>query len=388
VDRKVAVLPFLFLALITIEGCVGSDAGWSFSINGNASASINSTLYERLINCSQTYDGATGIPLEIFLYYYGVYPVTSVSFDGTTYEWADVALNADQDRGMLVTENGSIYYGGKLSHADDVDVQVTEKLSTSTLDIEPSVLYALDAGVSKPGLIPYKTKQVVLFYIDAFGYERYEDSAQKGLVVNISSLGEPIKAMAVYPSVSQNNAKAMVTGQPPDLIKADFRGYIPDNETMLDIMDDYGMKPVWVDGTSSPVSVNGTISNVDADKDGTADDEAVDAAIRRYKEGANLVIVHLKSTDLVMHQYGPYSPEGEASMKLADELVGRMMEIWTRAQCWLSGPITAVTRLATQATMARSYLRTCTYPFSYTSSDVARCAGIRDIAAFAFYSIV
>ncbi len=345
-DGKVALLPFLFLALIAIDGCVDDAVGWSFSIDGNASASINSRLYGQLINCSQTYDGITGIPLEIFLYYYGVYPMTSVSFDGTTYEWADVALNADQDRGMLVTENGSIYYDGSLSRADDVDVQVTEKLSTSTPDIEPSVLYALDAGVSKPGLIPYKTKQVVLFYIDAFGYERYENAMQKGLIANISSLGEPIKAMAVYPSVSQNNAKAMVTGQPPDLIKADFRGYLPDNETMLDIVDGHGMKAVWTDGTSSPVSVKGTINNVDVDKDGTADDEAVDAAIRQYKEGANLIIIHLKSTDLVMHQYGPYSPEGEASMKLADELAGRMMEtldpgtvlvVWADHGCHTSG---------------------------------------------------
>jgi hypothetical protein len=50
------------------------------------------------------------------------------------------------------------------------------------------------------------------------------------------------------------------------------------------------------------------MNNIDADRDGTADDEAADAAIRQYKAGVSLVIVHLDSTDTAMHQYEPYSP--------------------------------------------------------------------------------
>jgi phosphopentomutase len=47
-----------------------------------------------------------------------------------------------------------------------------------------------------------------------------------------------------------------------------------------------------------------------------------------------------------MHQYGPYSPQGEASTKLADELVGRMMAnldpgtvliVWADHGCHASG---------------------------------------------------
>jgi hypothetical protein len=73
---------------------------------------------------------------------------------------------------LLVTENGSICYGGKLARTGDLDLQVTGKTVVSTLDLEPSVLYALDAGVAKPGLIANRTRQVVLIYIDAFGYDR------------------------------------------------------------------------------------------------------------------------------------------------------------------------------------------------------------------------
>lgn len=170
-----------------------------------------------------------------------------------------------------------------------------------------------------------KTDHVVLIYIDAFGYQRYEDSAKLGLVNNISALGEPIKAHAVYPSVSQPNAKAMVTGVDTDLEKGGFRSYMPNNETMLDILDQEGKKAVWVDGETAPVYVNGTVLNKDKNGDGSEDDEAADAAIAQYKSGASLVIVHFDDTDSIMHKYGPDSPQAEAAVKRTDALVGRIV---------------------------------------------------------------
>lgn len=341
------VATVIVLAVLTAAGCVSGNAAWSFTINGNTSMTVNGALYDRLINCSQTYDGVTGIPLEIFLYDYGVDPVTSVSFGGTTYNWTTVALSADRDRPMLLTENGSIFYDDHLSGASDMQVQTTEKMPVSTLDVEPSVLYALGAGVSKPDLIPDRTTQVVLVYVDAFGYQRYENSLQQGLVANISSLGEPIEAMAEYPSVSQNNAKSLVTGQPPDLARGDFRGYIPENETMFDIVDSLGMRSVWVDGATAPVYVNNIILNPEVNNSSSsADEAAMDTAIRQYEAGVNLIVVHIDSTDSIMHQYGPDTPQGEAAVSLADTLVGRLMEsmkpgsvlvVWADHGCHQSG---------------------------------------------------
>src|SRR5208337_2757982 len=126
VDRKTAmpIVIFLILLLAAISGCTGhsstgrSDNGtsnvtvWSFTINGDPSKSINSTLYARLINCSQAYNTATDIPpsggilLEYFLYYYGVYPVTSVSYNGTTLNWTSVVYQSDEDNTPVVTPNG------------------------------------------------------------------------------------------------------------------------------------------------------------------------------------------------------------------------------------------------------------------------------------------
>jgi predicted AlkP superfamily pyrophosphatase or phosphodiesterase len=246
-----------------------------------------------------------------------------VSYNGTTYDWKSVAYQSDKDDMVLVTPNGSLYYLGRSVHANNVNVNVTPIPAVSTLDIEPSILYALNAGVTQKGIIP-KSNKIVLIYIDAFGYQRYEDSQSMGIVNNITALGEPIKAVCVFPSVSQPNAKAMVTGVGPDLEKGDFWSYIPDNETVLDILNGQNKTAIWVDGDSAPVQVSSAVYNTDKNGDGSQDDEAADAAIQQYKAGADLVIVHFDSTDKVMHQSGPNSTSAEAAVKRADALVGKI----------------------------------------------------------------
>lgn len=315
----------LILFLIALSGCVVAEREWSFTINDDASKCVNNSLYVTLKNDTKTCDGVTGIPLEIFLAYYGVYPITAVSYNGTEYNWSDAAYMADKDIPMLVEPNGSIYYGGKRERPANINVMAVEKPAISTLDIAPSVLYALDAG-GREGLVHEKASKVVLFYLDALGYDRYMDAKQKGLVNNISAMGEPLKAVCVYPSITQNNAKAMATGLAPDLARGDFRSYLPYNDTILDILGRKGIDAVWVDGNTAPVYVNNCVLNPDTDGDGSQDDEVTAAAIGQYRAGADFMVVHFKSTDSVMHDHGPYSPEGLESLKTADAEVGEILK--------------------------------------------------------------
>ena len=341
------VLPvalLLILLTVVLSGCASKNTAsnnnitssgataWSFTINGNQSESVNSSLYAELINCSQSYNPSTGIPqsggilLEYFLYYYGVYPVTAVSYNGTTYNWTSVAYQSDEDNMPLVTPNGSIYYQGVWAHAANVNVTVTEKTNVSTLDLEPSILYALNAGVSTPGLLPNKTSQVVIIYIDALGYQRYEDSLQLGLTPNISALGTPIKAICVYPSFSQPNARSLMTGMAPNLAMGNFSSDLPDGETMFNILDNDGMKAVWVDaGNPLAMDVNGTISINDTHNLTLADEDAANITIQQYKAGANLIIVRLDSPDKAMQGKGINSTQAEAAVRLVDVLTGEIV---------------------------------------------------------------
>jgi hypothetical protein len=322
---KKALSALFIIFFLALSGCVSAEREWSFTINGDASNSVNGSLYEKLKNDTKTYEGVTGIPLEIFLAYHGVYPITAVSYNGTVYNWSDAAYSADKDIPMLVEQNGSVYYAGKKERPTDINAMVVEKPAISTLDVAPSILYAMDAG-GREDLIHVRSGRVVLFYLDAFGYERYLDARQRGLINNISSIGEPVKAVCVYPSITQNNAKAMATGLAPDLVRGDFRSYLPYNDTVLDILERKGLEAVWVDGNSIPVYVNDSLLNTDENGDGSQDDEVTAAAINEYRAGADFMVVHFKDTDSIMHDYGPYTPEGWASLKTADAEVGKILE--------------------------------------------------------------
>lgn len=188
------------------------------------------------------------------------------------------------------------------------------------LDTAPSILYALNAGgVSTPGLLPNKTSQVVLIYIDSFGYQRYLDSLNESIINNTSALGTPVKAMCVYPSFAQPNAKALLTGVGPDLFKGDFVSNVTDNETIFDILNSSGKTAAWVDypqsGFGVPVQVNNTIINYNE----------VGATLQQYEAGTNLTVVHFDNPDRAMIQFGPNSTQAEAEIQQVDEDVGQIV---------------------------------------------------------------
>lgn len=316
-------MPVLFIILAS--GCVDPTDTWSITINNDNSKCINSSAYSSLMNCNQTYDGVTGIPLEIFLYYNGVYPVESISFGGTDYNWRTVAYNADKEIPMLVLPDGSIYYNGSSCRITNINVTTTRKPDTTTLEVYSSILYALGAG-GEEKLIHGHTDCVVLFYIDGVGYQRLLDGEAGGLTYNISSLGNPIQAINVYPSISRVNSKSLVTGKSPDIISGNFRSMMPDNQTIFDILSSKGIRAIWIDGTTAPVYLEGyTRYNLDRNGDGSTEDEVIDDAIEQYRSGAGLLVVHLKSTDSEMHDHGPDSEESRESLKHADEYIGKVL---------------------------------------------------------------
>lgn len=323
---KIAALCALSLFfLVAISGCTGSNDQWSMTVNENRGMSINAPLYHDLINTSITVDNFTGIPLEMFLDNYGLYPLASVSFDGRTYNWSDVAYNAELDLPFLVLPNGSIYDGMSISRADNIDVVLTEKPNHTTLEITPSILYALGAG-GEEDLIKQKSKRVVVFYIDGMGYKRYSQARALGLIDNISAMGEPIKALDQYPSISQVNAIALVTGQPSDLRAGGFRNAYPSGSTVLDLVSEKGMTAEWVGGKTSPVNLGDRMDLVrNFNDNGYEADEVATEAIWDYGDDVNLLFVHFKDTDTKQHLSGPFSDTGMASMEYVDQQFGRVI---------------------------------------------------------------
>lgn len=317
-----AILLFCFCAF---AGCVTGSPEWSMTINDNSTFKINNSVYASIAGSNETINGVDGVPLEQFLYLYELYPVTSVSIGSHTYNWSSLASTTDRDQPVLVLPDGSIFDGQELLKTSNIIVKVSARPEYSSLDIGPSMLYALDIG-GDDTLITNKTDHVVLFYVDAMGYERYEQAKSKGLINNITSLGEPEKITCVYPSISIVNSKTLVSGIPPNASKGNFREYFPDGPTIPEAAVQNGLTAYWIDGKTSPVNLGDyAIYCPDKNKNGYEADEVTTEAIEKYCNEANLLYVHFKDTDSVAHDHGPYSDESMSALQFADAQIGRML---------------------------------------------------------------
>jgi hypothetical protein len=295
------------------------------TVNGDGAHAINSSAYSKIANSSISINGTTGVPLEEFLYLDGIYPVISVSINGHACNWSWLASTTDRDQPMLVMPNGSIFDGQSFLRTDNIVVQTTDRPEHSSLDIEPSLLYALGIG-GNSSLIQDKSNRIILFYVDALGYERYGQAKSKGIINNITSLGEPVEISCVYPSVSIVNSKTLVSGIPPNASKGDLRGYFPDGPTILEAVAQNGLSAYWIDGKTSPVNLGDfVIYRPDKNKNGYEADEVTTEALLKYGNEANLLFVHYKDTDSIAHDKGPYSDESMAALQFADAQIGRML---------------------------------------------------------------
>ncbi|HMK47690.1 MAG TPA: alkaline phosphatase family protein [Methanocella sp.] len=322
VAMAIAVFLIIF-SVMALYGCMDSSRQWSMTLQGNHTVTINRSVYDGLVNCNSTINNVTGVPLEIFLYSNGLYPVTSITADGKGHDWRGEAYSADWDMPFLVLPNGSLYDGSSVCTVGQINVTTVGKPAHSSLELPPSLMYAL-AGEGSKGLIPDNASQVVVYYIDGFGYNRYQSAKANGTINNITALGDPIVATSVYPSVSRVNSRALVTGMPPNFTRGGLESRIPDSPTIFDRLHADGKSGVWIDSISAPVFLGDYILyQRDTNHDGHSD-EIVAEAIRQYRGGTNLVLVHFKDTDLKAHAYGPYSPQAIDAVKGTDARIGQI----------------------------------------------------------------
>ncbi|OPY28742.1 MAG: Type I phosphodiesterase / nucleotide pyrophosphatase [Methanocella sp. PtaU1.Bin125] len=319
-----AVAVFLSLLAVAVGGCINSAGAWTITINGNPQYVIDRTVYDGF-GYRLTINGTTGVPLEQFLYAEGLYPVTEVTIAGRSYDWNALANATTFELPLLVTADGRVFDGQGYLRAGNINVTVADRPAHTSLDIAPSMLYALGLG-GDDTLIQGRSDRVVLFYVDAMGYERYEQAKSRGIINNITSLGAPEKLACMYPSVSIVNGKTLITGMPPDAGKGDYESHLPDGPTVLETAAQHGLIAYWIGGNTSPVDPGDfRISCPDRNENGYEADEVTTEAIRQYGSGADLLYVHYKDSDTIAHVYGPFSDEAMASLEYADIQIGRML---------------------------------------------------------------
>jgi hypothetical protein len=272
------------------------------------------------------YDGVSGVPLERYLWKAGIYPVTGVYAGGRYFDWEAAAFRSYRHVPVLRSEAGLTAFGEKLA-GGPVAAIAGPKPGRSVLDVAPTALGALGIGGSFDGRPACATNasQVVVLYVDSLGWDRY--GWARPAMRNLSSLGEPEKALSVYPSISRVNAAAMVTGVSPErsgIDRWESRAVLSDDAISLAL--GRNVSAAWVDGPGPPVLLGqGMIPVYDLDGDGSRDEEVVDRAIAEYQNGTRLLYVHIVDMDRALHATGPYSARSLEAAIWNDALAGRLI---------------------------------------------------------------
>ncbi|MCD1294518.1 hypothetical protein CUJ83_05825 [Methanocella sp. CWC-04] len=292
---------------------------------------FNLSSYTGLEKYTWTSYGTEGVPIERLFWRAGKYPVKSITAGYKKIDWTEAAYHSLWYVPVLVTDNLDLKAWGYDLPAGPVFVETGYRPVYTIMDIAPTACEALGMPCENfdgKSLASLNASQVVVFYIDSLGLYRYMWADENKAVYNISSLGKPIAASSVYPSISVVNSAAMVTGVSPEKNGVDMW----ENRTILvktdfDYAGESGIKALWIDGVKPPISMKeGIIRVPDGDGDGNADDEIMERAIQEYKNDTRLLYVHLKNTDRTMHLTGPYSERSLMAIQHADMLVGKFFE--------------------------------------------------------------
>lgn len=287
-----------------------------------ASPGIGLALHTDLIDNNST----QGVLLERYLWQQGLYPVVGIWSEGHYIDWADAASRSLWYIPAFLSPDGKLSLFGERLDAREITVVTEPRPILSVLDVAPTACGALGLPGDFDGrdLCRANASRVVVIYVDGLGWCRYGQA--RPAMKNLSAL-QPSPACCVYPSISNVNAAAMVTGVSPERSGIDrWENREMRTDDVLDLSLCNGINAAWIDGPHPPVSLSRGIVRVnDTNGDGSFDDEITDRAIADYNNGTRLLYVHLSDTDRTLHAHGPYSQQSLESAANADVLIGRVL---------------------------------------------------------------
>ena len=328
-----AISPIIALILLTV--LTGCGSAWQATVVApDGSDYVVDSEVLRALDSFAEEDG--DVPLERVLYCAGhraIQGVTVVDGDGRQHEidWADAAEEP------VWRKDGKIALGGKVLPVVRVEIlppELLAQVSAGIIDIVPTAAAAL--GLPAPALAcgqvldASPADQVLLLFLDGFGYARYTEALDDGLIPNLAALGEPRVALTVYPPSTSVASAALLTGAPPEVNGVDRRGIrMTDEETLFDVAAAAGLDVVAVEGNALAFNLRNSQMHLSGDRDGNGrtDDNVLANALVVLEEGMpDLLYVHFHGIDDTGHTYGPGAPEEAATIREVDAAVGYLFE--------------------------------------------------------------
>lgn len=248
-----------------------------------------------------------------------------------TIDWAAAAKTARW------LQNGRVEIDGQVFAVERLEAEpspLLARVEAQLVDVAPTIAAALGlpapAEASGRALDAPQAERAALIFLDAFGYVRYQEALEEGLIPNLAALGEPLLGLTVYPPVTNVATPSLLTGAPPAVHGVDRRGIRRTQvETLFDAATAAGRHVVAVEGEALAFNLTGADVRLsgDRDGDGSTDDNVLANALAVIESGMpDLLFVHWHGIDDAGHTYGPGAPEEVAKIKEVDAAVGQLVE--------------------------------------------------------------
>ncbi|MFZ5918072.1 MAG: alkaline phosphatase family protein [Chloroflexota bacterium] len=319
------------LLIVVLAGC---GRNWQAAVVApdGSDVGVDAKVLESL---SDFADEERGVPLERLLWNAGHYLVERVSLidpEGARheFEWAAVAEDA------WWAENGQVTIGGEtlpVARVEATPPAMLGKVQARLTDIAPTVAAVLGlplpAQATGRSLDAPAASHVLLLFLDAFGYLRYSEALEAGLIPNLAALPTPLLALTEYPPSTRVGSAALLTGAPPQVNGVDGRETRQTEvETIFDVAAAAGLRVVAVEGESLAFNLRNAGVQLSGDRDGNSgtDDNVLANALAVLEAGMpDLFFVHFHGIDDAGHTYSPGAPEEEAKIREVDAAVGQLL---------------------------------------------------------------
>jgi hypothetical protein len=319
------------LALLFLAGCGHNWEATVVAPDGSDFA-IDASVLESL---SAFADEERGVPLERVLWTAGHYVIERLVLtepEGTRhdFQWAAIAEDA------WWRDNGQVEISGKPFPVSRVEVEAPARLGqvqARIIDLASTAAAAL--GLPAPAqttglsLEAPAARHVLILFLDGFGYIRYTEALDAGLIPNLAALPEPLLGLTEYPPSTRVGTAALLTGAPPQVNGVDGRSVrSTEAETLFDVATAAGLDVVAVEGEALAFNLRGAELQLsgDRDGDGSTDDNVLANALAVLDGGMpDLFFVHFHGIDDAGHTYGPGAPEEEAVILEVDAAVGQLL---------------------------------------------------------------
>lgn len=332
--------PWVFrwsLAVIMLLGLLGCGVGRSWSVEvlraDGSTFVVDADVYERLRGPAEL---VTGLSVDRVLWEAGHRAVAMIQVSDLQgkvhrFDWPSEASDA------WWLKNGQVSIGGKALAAARIEADppaLLHDVQGDITDIAPTVAASLGlpapAGSTGRVLDAPAASHAALIFLDGFGYVRYQEALQAGLIPHLAAFGDPLLGLTVYPPSTRVGTAALLTGAPPSVNGVDQR-FIrhTELETLFDVATEAGLEVVAVEGESLAFNLPNAMVTLSGDRDGngSTDDNVLANALTVLEQRMpDLFFVHFHGIDDAGHDVGPGRPEEEVAISGVDAAVGEVLQ--------------------------------------------------------------